>query len=500
MTTTPRFYNTLTRSVETFSPIEPPVVRMYNCGPTVYDHAHIGNFRAFLFADVLRRYLSLVGHDVHQVMNLTDVGHMTDDQVADGAGQDKMQVAAQRLKAAKKEGHLESGAVADPGDPYQVAGYYIDRFLEDARALGLMIADEYPHRMPRATEHVEAMQAMIRGLITSGHAYVGGDGSVYFSVESFPAYGRLSGNTMEQLRTGAGGRIAAEDQAAKRHPHDFLMWKPDGSHIMRWSSPWGEGYPGWHIECSAMARKVLGRDVIDIHTGGEDNIFPHHECEIAQTCGATGQSHFARCWMHARHLLVEGEKMSKSKGNFYTVRDVLEGRATGRPVSPKVLRYELIKAHYRTNANFSSRGLEDSARAVERIRRFRATLAPAARDGLRDGVMEHPMVSQFTAALADDLNISEAIGALFRWMRTTSVDLEADAGALDAVDAVLGVIVEETPGDAAAEQVEAQCAEIDAARARKDYDTADALRAKLGERGYEVSTTAEGTTARRRLE
>lgn len=437
-------------------------------------------------------------------MNLTDVGHMTDDQVADGAGQDKMQVAAERLRAAKKEGRIPSGAVADPGNPYQVAGYYIECFLEDAKSLGLKVADEYPSHMPRATDHITTMQEMIATLIEAGHAYVGQDKAVYFSVETFPAYGRLSGNTTEQLKTGAGGRVDAAVQAGKRHPNDFLMWKPDPSHLMRWPSPWGEGYPGWHIECSAMARNLLGRDVIDIHTGGEDNIFPHHECEIAQTCGATGRDAFARFWLHARHLLVEGEKMSKSKGNFFTVRDVLEGRTTGRPVSPKVLRYELIKAHYRSNANFTVKGLDDSARAVDRIRRFHASLdaeGGLSGDGTDVGTVDHPLVCQFTEALGDDLNISEAIATLFRWMRQTPKDVVAARHALEAVDGVLGVL--ETDDDRGAggevEDVDEQCARIDAAREAKDYATADALRQALSAEGYEVSTSISGTTARRKL-
>ena len=228
------------------------------------------------------------------------------------------------------------------------------------------------------------MQEMISQLIQRGHAYVGPDGVVYYSVESFPAYGRLSGNTLDRLMTGAGGRVSEENQANKRHPADFMLWKPDSSHIMKWDSPWGAGYPGWHIECSCMARKRLGRDVIDIHTGGEDLIFPHHECEIAQTCGATGENSFARFWMHARFLLVEGEKMSKSRGNFYTVRDVLQGRVrdekgqpTGVSVHPAVLRLELLKSHYRGNMNFTHKGLIDSAGVVRRLTEFRARLEAA---------------------------------------------------------------------------------------------------------------------------
>ncbi|MEE9211985.1 MAG: hypothetical protein V3U29_04965, partial [Phycisphaeraceae bacterium] len=286
-----RFFNTLAHCEQTFVPIDPPDVYMYNCGPTVYDYAHIGNFRAFVFADVLRRFLELAGYRVHQVMNITDVGHMTEDQLADGGGEDKMQLAARQLKQAKKAGRA---TVENPDDPHQVARFFTDAFLKDAKALGLKIADEYPQHMPHATDHVSHMQDMIQTLINKNHAYVADDGAVYYSVESFPEYGRLSGNTLDKLRGGAGGRVLDQHQAAKRHPADFLLWKPDPAHLMKWDSPWGTGFPGWHIECSAMATPLLGRDVIASHTGGEDNIFPPHECEIAQTCAATGNDTFAR--------------------------------------------------------------------------------------------------------------------------------------------------------------------------------------------------------------
>ena len=327
----------------------------------------------------MRRTLELVGYDVHQVMNLTDVGHMTLDNLADGGGEDKMQVAAERLLAAKKAGQAHAAAIDDPNDPYQVAQFYIDAFIEDAKALRLKVAEEYPRNMPRATEHVEHMAKMVATLIERDHAYVADDGAVYYAVESFDGYGQLSGNSVAELKGGAGGRVVAKNTAGKRHPADFLLWKPDPSHLMKWDPrQWGlevgEGYPGWHIECSAMARAVLGRDVIDIHTGGEDNIFPHHECEIAQSRGATGCDSFARFWMHSRHLMIEGEKMSKSKGNFYTVRQVLDGAMTENPVDPAVLRLEMVKANYRSQMNFTRRGLEDSAANVRRLREYVASL------------------------------------------------------------------------------------------------------------------------------
>lgn len=489
-----RFYNTLTRRLEPFKPLTPPDVYMYNCGPTVYDFAHIGNFRSFTFADVLRRFLELTGCRVHQVMNLTDVGHMTEDQLADGAGQDKMQLAAQRLKEAKKSGQAP---VQNPDDPYQVAEFYIKAFLEDAKLLGLEIADEYPQHMPRATQFVPQMQAMIKRLIESGHAYVAADGAVYYSVESFPAYGQLSGNTLDKLRGGAGGRILAEHQAQKRHPADFLLWKPDPSHIMKWDSPWGAGYPGWHIECSAMAMTLLGRETIDIHTGGEDNIFPHHECEIAQSAGATGKP-FARYWLHARYLMVEGAKMSKSKGNFYTLRDLM-----AKGIDPRVIRYELLRSHYRANLNFTFKGLEDSASAVRKLRDTAANLEKQSGGKATDVDLSHPALSAFAQALADDLNTAGALGPLFKWLGEPHPDAAEAMGVLRKVDGVLNVL---TPAAAAAptgglsdESAAEKCHEIDAARKAKDYATADRLRKELTQAGFDVLNTKEGTVAKRRL-
>jgi len=503
-----QFYNTLTHRVEPFEPVlEPGRVYMYNCGPTVYDFAHIGNFKTFLFADVLRRFLELVGYDVHQVMNITDVGHMTEDQLADGGGEDKMQLAARRLAEAKKAGQAHVASIDDPNDPYQIAEFYTRAFLDDARKLGLKIADEYPDRMPRATRFVEShMIPMIEKLIDNAHAYLADDGAVYYAVESFEGYGRLSGNTVDQLRGGAGGRVGA--QAGKRHPADFLLWKPDPSHLMKWDSPWGVGYPGWHIECSAMARAVLGRDVIDIHTGGEDNIFPHHECEIAQSVGvtdeATLQRHgnfrgFARFWMHSRHLMVEGRKMSKSLGNFHTVRDVLEGRVTGRPVDPAVMRFAMIRGHYRSNLDFSAKSLEESGSAVRKLRETAAAWRETSGgSGASVPVNNHETFQKFTAALADDLNVAGAIGVAFEFIAEEPDDPAEALAVLEAMDGVLGVL-DEAPQAAAEDEAEEKCRALDAARAAKDFATADAIRAELIDAGYDVQTTPQGTRATKKL-
>lgn len=497
-----RFYNTLTNSVETFQPLESDCVRMYSCGPTVYDFAHIGNFRSFLFADLIRRTLEFFGHEVHHVMNITDVGHMTEDAVADGAGEDKMAAAAKRVKEDKKSGKVPEGAVENPDDPYQIAQYYTDAFLEDARQLGVKVAFEYEDNILHATQNIDVMQEMISQLIENDHAYLGADGVVYYSVESFGDYGSLSGNTLDQLQSGAGGRISDTDQANKRHPADFMLWKADSSHIMKWESPWGTGYPGWHIECSCMARKRLGRDVIDIHTGGEDLIFPHHECEIAQSRGATGADSFARFWMHARFLMVEGEKMSKSKGNFWTVRDVLEGSATGNEVHPAVLRLELIKSHYRSNMNFTKKGLQDSAGVVKRLTDLRSRLeaevsAPA------DVDLSHPVLDAFGSALADDLNVAGALGAVLPWASGEHPDPAESLAVLDRINTVLAVA---PLGDAEASaesgdgpDIISLCAAIDEARAGKDWPKSDAIRAELEAAGYDVKTTPEGTVAEKKL-
>ena len=499
-----KFYNTLTNATETFQPADTDCVRMYSCGPTVYDFAHIGNFRSFLFADVIRRTLEFFGHKVHHVMNITDVGHMTDDANADGGGQDKMQAAAARVKEDKKSGKVPEGAVQNPDDPYQIAEYYMNAFLDDAKLLGVKVASE-PDNILRATENIDVMQEMITQLLKNGHAYVGPDRVVYYSVESFPAYGKLSGNTLDRLLTGAGGRISDENQSNKKHPADFMLWKPDHSHIMKWKSPWGMGYPGWHIECSCMARKRLGRDVIDIHTGGEDLIFPHHECEIAQTCGATGKDKFANIWMHARFLMVEGEKMSKSKGNFWTVRDVLEGRATGTQVHPAVLRLELIKSHYRANMNFTKKGLLDSAGAVKRLTDFRAKLEAACGGKAEPVDLSYPILKEFAEALADDLNIAGALGAILPWASSTPDDAGAALGALNRINDVLAVAPlgasDAGSGGASSEQVEIEslCRQIDDARQRKDWPTADGLRKDIESRGYNVKNSPNGTIAEKRL-
>jgi cysteinyl-tRNA synthetase len=510
-----RLYNTLTKSVEDFSPIDPAGrnVTFYSCGPTVYDYAHIGNFRSFLNADLLRRAIELHGYHVHHVMNITDVGHMTDDDVADGGGEDKMAVAGKRLLEAKKSGKLPAGVAIDPTNPYSIADFYADAFLEDARTLGLKIAEEVktrPELMPRPTKFIAPMIELVKSLIAKGHAYVASDGVVYFDVRSFPEYGRLSGNTLDSLREGEGGRISAENQIVKRHPADFMLWKPDASHIMKWPSPWGEGYPGWHLECSAMAAALLASKgptngaIIDLHSGGEDNIFPHHECEIAQSCCASGAGRFSRYWFHTRHLIVEGEKMSKSKGNFFTVRDLLAKGAT-----PAAIRLEITRTHYRTNANFTMQGLKDCQRQIDRWTRMRDWLQSApgsstASPATTGGPLSTALV-EFKAALADDLNVARAIAVLNDAASAydtgkppaDAASAAADLAALRSMDSVLDVLNRNSQAAGTDEDV----TKIDSliagrleARKAKNWAEGDRIRDELLAMGIAIKDGPTGTT------
>ena len=503
-------YNTLTKQMERFEPlVEDGPVTFYSCGPTVYDYAHIGNFRSFLNADVLRRALEVMGYDVLHVMNITDVGHMTEDADPDGGGEDKMEVASRRMLEDKKSGKLPEDADVDPSDPMAIADFYANAFLEDARMLGLKVAfevEQRPELMPRPSSMVPEMIKLVETLIERKHAYVADDGVVYFDVESFPEYGRLSGNTLDAVRSGQGGRVDMETQAVKRNPADFMLWKPDSKHLMRWPSPWGEGYPGWHLECSVMARDLLG-DVIDLHSGGEDNIFPHHECEIAQSCGATGEASFARYWFHTRHLMVDGSKMSKSAGTFFTIRDLLE-----RGVSPAAIRLELIRTHYRINSNFTFQGLKDAQRQVERWKRLDAWLEEHA-DLHRPspGPLESAW-PRFLEAIGNDLNMAGAIGVVSEAAGSIPVNDPAvdigdatwslDRAILHRMNHVLGVLdlqseVEPVAGDLDVEWIESQLqARVDA-REQKDWAAADQIRDHLLAQGIEIKDGAGGTTWKR---
>ncbi len=531
-----RLYNTLHHQLEDFTPLHPgpdPAdlvsgsrIGIYSCGPTVYDYAHIGNFRAFLFADVLRRYLELRGAQVTHVMNMTDVGHMTEDQLADGAGRDKLEVAVEKMKETKKSG---KALIENPNDPFAVADYFAQAFLHDARLLGLAVVADYDAAateeskeqiIPRPTRHIPEFIDMIQLLINRGHAYVGADGVVYYDIRSFSAYGELSGNSLEQLSHGAGGRTS--QQAAKKHPADFFLWKPDSHHIMRWPSPWGDGYPGWHIECSVMSMRALG-PTFDLHTGGEDNIHPHHECEIAQSEGATGKP-FVKYWMHTRHLMVNGEKMSKSKGNFFTIRDLM-----AKGFDPVVIRWGLISTRYREPLNFTIQSLYEAAAAITTLRDFseKLTAAVAAVDeasgdgdfaapgggakAAHDPILEpgdRHMLTEFNSAMDDDLNVSGALAALFTWANALHKQkniaypqARSALHSLKKVDHVLGVIftvLQDVPDDTK-RQVKQLMEQRVAARQQKDFSAGDLLRKQIMSLGVEVKDTPAGSTWRPRL-
>ena len=461
-----RFHNTETGQADEFSPISPPRVGLYTCGPTVHDFPHIGNYRTFVWEDLLRRFLELSGHDVRHVMNITDVDDKT---------------------------ILKSNARGVPLGDYTAP--YIESFFEDLRTLRFRPAQVYP----RATEHVPEMIALVERLLARGSAYVK-DGSVYFRISAFPGYGRLSHVSQRELRIGAS---ADADEYEKEDARDFVLWKaPKVEGEPAWQAPFGPGRPGWHIECSAMSMKYLGES-FDIHTGGVDNIFPHHENEIAQSEAATGKR-FVRLWMHAAHLQVGGEKMAKSLGNFHTLRELLD-----QGHSPRVVRHALLSTHYRKSLSFSMDLLHQASAELERLDDLRYRLlhepAPGGENpDLRDRT--GTARAEFIAALSDDLNVSEALAALFKLVRdvNTAFDKREVAtanrdqiiAALAEADQILGTVnwQDELP-DA---EVEAMIRSRQDARAVRDFQQADQIRAELAARGILLEDTPHGVRWKRR--
>ena len=446
---------------------------MYHCGPTVYSSPHIGNFRSFLFADVLRRFVEDQGYEVTQVMNITDVGHLTLDDVE--GGEDKMEAESKR-----------TGRTA-----WEIAKEYTDEFHDCQRQLQVRL----PHHMPRATDFIQQMGVIIDDLLKKGIAYqVNGD--VYYEVAKFEPYGKLSGKVLEDLESGA--RVAVNED--KKDPRDFALWKVDAKHQMQWDGPFEggqRGFPGWHIECSAMSMHYLGRS-IDIHTGGEDNVFPHHECEIAQTEAHTGER-FVGIWMHARHLLVDNTKMSKSLGNFFTVSEILAKGYTGRE-----LRFALIRVQYRQSLNFTLAGLTEGRAAIARVNEARKNLVRI-RDGADreggDGLAAAVQTANdtFTASMQDDLNVSEALAAIFDFVTTCNKAAPSVAGATVALQAfarfedVLAVFGDEpeVAGDAPAELV-ALLDQRKHAKASKDWAAADRIREEIAAAGWKIVDTPAG--------
>ena len=461
-----RFFNTMTRTKEPFEPIEAGKVRMYTCGPTVYNYAHIGNFRAYIFEDLLRRYLEFRGYAVRHIMNLTDV-------------EDKI------IRTCR-----------ETGEPLKsVTARYSEAFFEDLKTLGVRPA----HAYPAATDHVEEMVALIKTLGEKGHTYEA-DGSIYFRLSTFPEYGKLSHMDLDQLRSGASGRVDL-DEYNEENARDFALWKAwdedDGE--VYWETELGKGRPGWHIECSAMAMKFLGEG-FDIHCGGVDNIFPHHENEIAQSECATGKQ-FVRYWLHCAHLVVEGKKMSKSLGNFFTLRDLLE-----KGINPLAIRWVLAATHYRQPNNFSFDAVEAADSALGRIRDFRIRLGEVRGEGGGHQDSIAACEEAFTAAMDDDLNISGALGAVFDFVRDTNKVLDEGgmgaAGAqaslrlLDRLDDVTGLFAPPTTAEAPQEVLDKVSARQQARR-DKDFVRADALRDELAAAGWILEDTPDGPRVKR---
>ena len=463
-----RLYNTLTHLVEPFAPADGHTVRMYTCGPTVYNPAHLGNFRTFLFEDLLRRTLKLAGWQVEQIMNLTDV----DDKI---------------IRKAAATGTTIS----------QVTEPFTALFHTDRRYLRIEDAEGYP----KATEHIPEMIALVERLIANGVAYVADDGSIYFAIDRFPDYGKLSQLDKRELRVGA--RVA-QDEYAKENAQDFALWKAakdeDEATGAAWDSPWGRGRPGWHLECSAMAMKYLG-ETFDLHAGGIDLIFPHHEDEIAQSEAATGKT-FARCWCHGEFLLTDGAKMAKRVGN---VANVVELREQG--ISGTAYRHFVFNAHYRKPLNLGEDSLDQSRAAVRRIGTFAARLAEAS--GGTPALAESAARAEreFVEALFDDLNAPEALAALFTFI--TDANRELDLGGADAsalararaafrlMDGVLDLVPEQELDSALVTWIEERVAARVAARGRRDFALSDAIRDELVARGVSIEDSAQGTRWRR---
>ncbi|MCE5315014.1 cysteine--tRNA ligase [bacterium] len=470
-----RLYNTLTRAKEDFEPLEDGKVRMYTCGPTVYNFAHIGNLRSYIFADVLRRTLEYCGYEAPLVMNVTDVGHLTSDS---DSGEDKMEKQAQN-----------SGM-----DIWEIARYYEDIFFNDLDALNI----KQPAVKCRATEHIDDMIALVEKLIERGHAYETAQ-AVYFDITTFPTYTQLSRQSLEDKITAA--RDEVQEDPEKRNPVDFALWfKAVGrfeNHIMRWESPWGVGFPGWHIECSAMSMKYLG-ETLDIHTGGEDHIWVHHPNEIAQSEGATGKK-FVRFWMHGAFLVVgdlsggdEERRMGKSEGNFVRLQTLID-----RGYDPLAYRYACLMAHYRTKLKFTWDSMDAAASGYSSLKDFvsRAT---------QIGGDEQPWVEEyrkkFEDAITDDLNMPMAMAAVNELVR--EAEKRREYGVVDALcdfDRVLGLNLHEAAEQASSvdSDVEALIKEREEARASRNWARADEIRTELSDRGIALEDTVSGTLWRR---
>ncbi|MEW6408297.1 MAG: cysteine--tRNA ligase [Patescibacteria group bacterium] len=503
-------YNTLTKRKESFKPINKKHVGIYTCGPTVYDYAHIGNLSAYIFADLLRRYLEYKGYKVKHIKNITDVGHLSEDE-----GLDK----------------VEYRAIKEKKSPLDIARFYETAFLRDEKKLNIKPANKFP----RATKHIKEMIALIKILLKKGFAYKTKSG-VYFDIKKFKNYGQLSGNTLDKLKIGA--RIGVREE--KRDPRDFALWIFDPKHLMQFNSPFGRGYPGWHIECSAMAQKYLGAP-FDIHTGGEDNIFPHHECEIAQSeavlspafrqessrtpreSEAALNKKFVQVWMHKRHLLVNGQKMSKSLGNFYTLADLEKWG-----YSPLVFRFLALSAHYRTKLNFTNDSIKQAKESLEKIWEFVKKLKAQSskrkttsqnsklarsvilseRSESKDLInLINKLKQNFEKAMDDDLNTPKALAAIFEFIGKINPLLtknelnQKKAKKIYTLfikfDKVLGLNLANPPQTKFPKEKEKEIlkliSERKQARKEKNFTKADEIRKKLLQMQVEIRDTKNGT-------
>jgi len=464
-----RLYNSLTKKIETFTPINPGEVRYYACGPTVYNYSHIGNLRSYVFADLVKRFLTFKGFKVIHCMNITDVDDKT---IRDS------QKAGQSLR--------------------DYTTFYLESFLEDLKSLNILL----PDHMPRATDEIDDMVRMIQGLIDSGHAYRTDKGDVYFRIESFPEYGQLVDLKQSDLKKNAAGRLSAADEYDKEDARDFALWKSwdenDGDAY--WKTALGKGRPGWHIECSSMATRYLGNP-FDIHSGGIDLKFPHHTNEIAQSeCALEGK--FVNVWLHHEHLLVDGKKMAKSAGNFFTLRDLFE-----KGYKPLAIRYELLKTHYRQRSDLRLANLESNLRFIERISDLSTRLLecsegksegggwPESKDFCRDSEVK------FEAALDDDLNISVALSVVHDFVNTANREFSSLSPkdgtvlleSLRRLDSVLGLI-EQQEQELLPEEIETLIQKRQTARKDKDFALADQIRDQLLAMGIELKDTADGVT------
>ncbi len=471
------FYNSLTKQVEPFTPQEPGKVRLYNCGPTVYKRQHLGNMRRFLFADFLRRTLEFFGYEVREITNITDVGHLTQDEI--DAGEDKIAKAAREAKTT----------------PQDIAEAQTKLFLEDIAALNIQAAHQYP----RATAHIEHMQRLIQQLLDSQHAYQTSTG-IYFNIQSFPSYGKLSGNTLEALQ--AGKRIAVREE--KKHPADFTLWVFYDKALQRWPSPWGTGYPGWHIECSAMSMEYLG-STLDIHTGGEDNRFPHHENEIAQSEAATGKP-FVKYWLHNRHLQLSGTKLAKREGQQLTIDTLREHN-----IDPLAFRLFVFASHYRNLLNFSWEDVQIFQDHLESLKQLLRRLQERLGSQPPTASADSTVIDAFKAALADDLNTPAAWAEFLSYVKTINAALDdpntplptlalhhATLIALDKILGVLESLQKQLSNESAPADIQQLADDRDLARHNKDFPEADRLRDIIEQHGYTIEDTSSGPRVKKK--